>query len=431
MRVTVLVTGSRGDLAPMLALADGMAEAGVETRVATHMAFRANVIGRGHDFYPLPGDPKAFYETPLGRRMLVSGRRSAWLAGAMSKEIPGFVRQFGRACAYAVSGSDAVVVTPVTSWFGAVAEKADVPVALAAVYPMLASRTYPSVPSASRLPLGPLGNLASHAVTDLGILTGSQPAQRAIERWRTEDLGLPARSARARLRAARRIPTALGVSTEVLPQPPDWPATARVTGYWFDDDGGGWAPPPELMQLLDSRTPPIVASFSSVIGVDPVGMTRTIVAAARAHGRPLVILTGWGGLDGAVDAPDVLALEAAPHSWLFPRAAAVVHHGGAGTTAAALRAGVPQVVVPFGQDQPFWGHRVARLGVAPRPIPAARLDVDRLRGAIEEALRAPTRRRAGEIAGRIAAEDGVGAAVAHLLPALRGDREPADLAVAS
>jgi UDP:flavonoid glycosyltransferase YjiC (YdhE family) len=134
-------------------------------------------------------------------------------------------------------------------------------------------------------------------------------------------------------------------------------------------------------------------------------------ALARTHQRA-IILSGWGGMHKA-DWPDsVFVLDSVPFAWLFPRVAAVVHHGGAGTTAAGLRAGVPSVVIPFFADQPFWGRRVAELGVGPAPIPRRKLTVERLAQAIESALSDQAmRQRAASLGSRIRAEDGVGCAV--------------------
>jgi UDP:flavonoid glycosyltransferase YjiC (YdhE family) len=138
-----------------------------------------------------------------------------------------------------------------------------------------------------------------------------------------------------------------------------------------------------------------------------------ILRAVARTGQRAIILAGWGGL-AATDAPDsVFMLDGAPFSWLFPRVAAVVHHGGAGTTAAGLRAGVPSVVIPFFGDQPYWGQRVADLGVGPAPIPRQKLTAERLAQAITAAVGDPAmQQRAAELGARIRAEDGIARAVA-------------------
>ncbi|UVS81516.1 glycosyltransferase, MGT family [Actinokineospora sp. UTMC 2448] len=169
----------------------------------------------------------------------------------------------------------------------------------------------------------------------------------------------------------------------------------------------------ELAAFLDAGAPPVFVGFGSMSGPDPAATTATVVRAARAVGVRVVLGTGWGGL-AAEQGPDVFAVAEAPFDRLFPRVAAVVHHGGAGTVAAAAAAGRPQVVCPFVGDQPFWGRRLHRLGVAPAPIDQRALDADRLAAAIEHALSAEVADRAAELGARVRAERGVETAVARL-----------------
>ncbi|CAA9577642.1 MAG: UDP-glucose:sterol glucosyltransferase, partial [uncultured Thermomicrobiales bacterium] len=210
-----------------------------------------------------------------------------------------------------------------------------------------------------------------------------------------------------------RVPALYGYSPHVLPRPADWPAEHHVTGYWFLGAPEGWTPPPDLAAFLDAGEPPVFVGFGSMGSRDPREAGRVALEALERSGRRGVLASGWGGLTAA-DLPDtVFPVTSIPHTWLFPRMAAVVHHGGAGTTGAALRAGVPSVVVPFGLDQPFWGRRVAALGVGTQPIPRKRLTSARLAKAITESTTdAAMLRRAGALGRDLGAEDGVGAAVA-------------------
>lgn len=224
-------------------------------------------------------------------------------------------------------------------------------------------------------------------------------------------------------------PLLIGVSAHVVPRPRDWPPNVHLTGYWFLDEPAGWAPPRELSDFLASGSTPVCVGFGSMVSEDPAADVRTIAAALERAGRRAVLLTGWAGL-GAHAAglpPTILPLASAPHSWLFPRMAAVVHHGGAGTTAAAFRAGVRQVVVPFITDQPSWGYRVRRLGVGPPPVPRRKLTAERLAAALLRALDDEgMAARAKELAERIRGEDGGRVAVdvleRELGPASRGRR---------
>jgi UDP:flavonoid glycosyltransferase YjiC (YdhE family) len=218
-------------------------------------------------------------------------------------------------------------------------------------------------------------------------------------------------------------PAIYGYSAHVIPRPPDWNANARVCGYWFLDAPPDFVPPADLMRFLDAGAPPVYIGFGSMNNRDPEATAALVLDALSQTGQRGVLLTGWSGLH-AEDLPDtVFKLDAIPHDWLFPRMAAVVHHGGIGTTAAGLRAGVPSVVVPFFGDQPFWGARVYRLGVGAKPIPRKRLTAARLAEAISTVTEDMVlRERAAALGERIRAEDGVARAVEAveaLTPALR------------
>ena len=202
-------------------------------------------------------------------------------------------------------------------------------------------------------------------------------------------------------------------SAAVAPPPPDWGKWIEVTGYWFLDRPTDWRPPPALAAFLDEGPPPVCIGFGSMTNRDPTELARTVARALDLTGQRAVVLTGWGGLPPGELPREIFAIDSVPHDWLFPRVAAVVHHGGAGTTAAGLRAGVPTIIVPFFADQFFWGKRVFDLGVGPRPIPRKRLDADTLATAIWAATTDPDMHgRASALSERIRAEDGVARAVA-------------------
>jgi sterol 3beta-glucosyltransferase len=174
----------------------------------------------------------------------------------------------------------------------------------------------------------------------------------------------------------------------------------------------GWAPPPELTAFLEAGDPPVYIGFGSMAGRRPQELASLAIEALAHSGQRGLLLTGWGGLRPESVPANVLVVPSAPHSWLFPRMAAVVHHGGAGTTAEGLRAGVPTVVVPFVLDQPFWGARIKALGLGPQPIPRKSLTAERLADAITVAVTdAGIRQRAQAVGLAVRGEDGVGGAV--------------------
>lgn len=201
-------------------------------------------------------------------------------------------------------------------------------------------------------------------------------------------------------------------SPAVIPTPADWDANSIATGYWFLEQTDEWTPDPALLRFLAAGPAPVYVGFGSMPAEDATAKTRVVLEALAEAGLRGVLATGWGGLSAAEVPDSVFTLDAAPHDWLFTRMAAVVHHGGAGTTGAGLRAGVPTVICPFFGDQPFWGRRVAALGVGPAPIAQKKLTAERLAAALRSATGDPEiRSRAAALSATIRREDGIGRAI--------------------
>jgi sterol 3beta-glucosyltransferase len=198
----------------------------------------------------------------------------------------------------------------------------------------------------------------------------------------------------------------------VLPKPPDWETVHHVTGYWSLDPQPDWEPSAELARFLDSGPPPVYIGFGSMSDKDPERRARTALRALRLAGQRGVISTGWGGVARLETPVEVLFVDDVPHGWLFGRTAAVVHHGGAGTTGAGLRAGVPSLIVPFAGDQHAWAERAVKLGVGPKMQDARSLTAEGLADAVRRAVGdAALRARAAALGERIRAEKGVDRAV--------------------
>jgi UDP:flavonoid glycosyltransferase YjiC (YdhE family) len=198
-----------------------------------------------------------------------------------------------------------------------------------------------------------------------------------------------------------------------VPFPKDWDDFMHVTGYWFLEPPAGWEPPVDLMNFLQSGPPPIYIGFGSIPSSKPEETADLVMQALARTGQRGVLSSGWGGLKKETLPETVFMIGSMPHSWLLPQMAAVVHHGGVGTTAAGLRAGIPAIVTPFFGDQPFWAQRVYELGVGPRPIPRRRLTVERLSESIRSALSdRAMQARAASLGEFIRAENGIARAVA-------------------
>jgi UDP:flavonoid glycosyltransferase YjiC (YdhE family) len=254
-----------------------------------------------------------------------------------------------------------------------------------------------------------LYNLASHYVAGETLW---QMMRKVLNQARREALDLPPMPCLGPMaEMLRPDPHLYGFSPRVVPRPGDWGANHHITGFWSLDDPD-YEPSAELADFLESGPPPIYVGFGSMHDRDSAGLTTMVLDALEHAGQRGVLHTGWGALEKVPRCERFFPVGSIPHEWLFPRMAAVVHHGGAGTTGAALRAGVPSLVVPFAADQPFWGERTCALGVGPRSIPRKRLTVDNLAEAVRIAVTDPgMRKRASLIGSQIQAEDGVARAV--------------------
>ena len=236
-----------------------------------------------------------------------------------------------------------------------------------------------------------------------------------VNEFRQDVLGLgkyPKSTTPMQMADGSPIPVLHAYSEHVWSRPHDWPETAHVTGYWFLDRTEEWKPPKRLEIFLEAGEPPVYVGFGSMAGRDPERIANMVVKALQRARLRGIMATGWGGLS-AIDLPaTIYQIEKVPHDWLFPRVGAVVHHGGAGTTAAGLRAGKPSVICPFIIDQPLWGASVHSLGAGPKPIPQKKLTVDNLTQALEEATSNPSiRERAEQVGRKISSENGIASAI--------------------
>lgn len=241
------------------------------------------------------------------------------------------------------------------------------------------------------------------------LIAGATALDRPSKRlWAQE--GMPGLSIRqlVRRQETTRWPFIYGYSPAVVPRPSDWREGIEVAGYWWPDHPASWTPPEDLERFLAAGPSPVFVGFGSRNPADAARLTEIVAAARRQAGVRMVIQAGWASLGaGLQDDEDMIVIGDTPHDWLFPKMSAVVHHAGAGTTAAGLRAGVPTVGVPMIADQPFWVSRVAALGAGPAAVPYKSLTADSLTTAISDAVsRDSYRSRAQEIAKQLATEDG-------------------------
>jgi sterol 3beta-glucosyltransferase len=415
MKIAVLTVGTRGEVDPCIALGGALQAAGHDVRIATHAAFRPLVRDAGLDFSLIDIDIGAFLQSESSPTAGDAGPVKA-LRGAIQSIKP-MIRQAGGDCWAASQGAEAVLYTIGGFFFAPhIAEKLRIPAIGIYPYPTgLPTRAFPNIFSPVQGNLGGGLNQSTHLLFEV---MSWLPLRSSINAWRGEVLDLPPLG-RGFPKWYRREQMRMlyGFSPHVVPRPPDWGERVDITGYWLPEPARDWQPPADLVEFIEAGPPPVYVGFGSMNLHDPERVTGIVLEALAQAGQRGLLLAGEGRLvpdherARAVGA-DVHFFTGAPFDRLFPQMAAVVHHGGSGTTALGMRAGVPTVVVHFMMDQPFWGRRVVDLGVGAGPIPFSRLSVDRLATAIQTAATNGTiQERAAILGERIRAEDGVAKAV--------------------
>jgi sterol 3beta-glucosyltransferase len=407
MNILILTLGSRGDVQPYVALGAGLQAAGHHVTLATAASFADFVGEHGLPFHPLRGEFLELIQTPAGKAALVGKGNPL----ALLKIVAPMYRQLLDDAWAAATDADLVIYHPKALGGYSIAEKRGIPGILALPLPLYSpTAAFPS----PILPFSNLGgplNRASHRLI-VGLVSAS--VRGMLTSWRRDALGLgPIRD--ELVLHGRPVLRLYGYSPTVIPAPADWDAHSVTTGYWFLNRLETWQPPEALSAFLRDGPAPVYVGFGSMPAQDTAKTTAFVLEALARSGQRGILATGWGGLAASAVPPSVYVLESAPHDWLFPQMAAVVHHGGAGTTAAGLRAGVPQVICPFFGDQPFWGRRIAALGLGPQPIPQKRLNADRLSKAITLATTdLAMQQRAAELGAEIRTERGVATAVEQI-----------------
>ncbi len=427
MHALLLTIGSRGDVQPFVALGVGLIRAGHRVTLATSPRFRDVIEQAGLTFAPVSDEMVALADSPAGRAMFEAMGSSYVKTLAQLLRI---VRRIGPMQRDLVDGGwaaaesarpDVIVYHP--KMFGAphYAEKLNTPAVLALLFPQLVrTQAFPAV-GFPDLKWGAWFNRLTYRIV-LGI--SGRFARYFAGPWRTTH-GLPSIPRHIDVlhhADGSPIPILHAFSRHLVPAPPDWPDAATTTGFWFLDRSSDWTPPGDLRAFLGAGDPPVYVGFGSMAARNPERTTRIVLEAVERAGVRAILATGWGGLTASDVPASVHLLESAPHDWLFECVSAVVHHGGAGTTAAGLRAGRPTIVCPFFGDQPFWGRRVRALGVGPSPIPQKQMTPEKLAAALVQATTdAEMRERARALGEAMRSESGVGAAVTALESIVRSE----------
>lgn len=402
MRITLVTLGSTGDVRPYVLLGCELKKRGHDVTVATFSAFEEMVKREQLGFYPVAGDVEAI----MSNIMKPTAKGVNYLR-QVEKSIRDVAPVLLDDLLHSCEGAEAMCCTFFGSMYYSVAEKHGIPCIQTHFFPMDPNDMTP-ISSAPGLHWGKAWNISSYR---LGYLLISILEKRYLTDWRIRN-GITVHGLRTGpdyTIGDNEISVLYAVSPSVMPRPKAWGPNIHMTGFWWDDRPCDWQPPEDLLAFMEAGPVPIYIGFGSMNSGNMSKTFTTVIRAIRAAKVRAVVNLGWNS--------DKLHLKSnsriyfgdyIPHDWLFPRVSAVVHHGGAGTTAAGLRYGKPTLVVPFGGDQPFWGSRVNALGCGPKPVPRDTMTVPRLtRALIDLTTNEKYRVAAEEIGAHMRGEHGV------------------------
>lgn len=419
MHLVIVTSGSRGDVQPYLALAVRAAAAGHRVTLATHAVFEPWITLHGIAFRALHGDPVQVLRGVGARAWLADGSLRGLLqfGREFTREFPALLDGILHDVASVTRDADVVLYGAVCLAAAQLHETRGTPVMGGWLQPLTPTGAFPAAGLTYSEPSSLWDRRRNHLSHVIGEQLLWQPSRRTVNRWRQRTLGaapLPLGGPFERQRASGAYPVCYAYSGAVLPRPDDWPPWIAPTGWWFLDEPA-YQPSPALAAFMARGDAPVTIGFGSMTPQDGEWLTTIILQACERAQCRVVLLQGWGSL-GDTALPSWAHVETeVPHSWLFARSSAVVHHGGAGTTGAGVRSGVPSIVVPLGFDQQFWGTRLHAMGVSPAPVRRRDLTVAALSAAITRACTEGAMRDAAAALGEIVrAEDGTGTALARI-----------------
>ncbi|CAI7644449.1 unnamed protein product [Penicillium bialowiezense] len=420
LNIVIQVVGSRGDVQPFIALGNELQRHGHRVRLATHDVFENFVRDAHLEFYPIGGDPSELMAYMVKNPGLIPRMKS--LQGGEIQKKRAMIAEMLRGCwnsciaddlvTHAPFVADAIIANPPSFAHIHCAQALSIPVHLMFTMPWSSTKSFPH-------PLANLkysttepkvANYISYSIVEWMTWQGLGDL---INEWRYSlDLEPIPVTEGPNLAETLKVPFTYCWSPSLMPKPSDWPSYIDVCGFFFRSLPD-YSPPTELDLFLRSGSRPVYIGFGSIVIDDPAAMTDIILQAVKSLGIRAIISRGWsklGNEQASLD-NDIFYLDDCPHEWLFQHVDAVVHHGGAGTTACGLRFGRATVIIPFFGDQLFWGNMVASRGLGPRPIPYRSLNAHNLADAIQFCLQPSAQAAGQDVANQMAGESGVTAAV--------------------
>lgn len=377
VRITMIAIGSTGDVRPYCLLGRELKRRGHEITIAAFSDFEEMVAGAGLGFFPVAGDVK-----DLMSHLMKPGAVGVSYLREAEKAISGIAPVLLRDLLRAGEGAEAIICTFFGTMYYSVAEKHRVPCIQTHYFPMDPNPLMPI----SSAPWPHLGSWWCRLSYRLGYLLISLLEKRYLTEWR-RDNGIRQRCLRTKPDYScngHRIPAIYATSPLLMPRPDNWDEKIYMSGFWWEAPMSDYDPPQELLDFIALGEKPIYIGFGSMVSGDMDETFRIVHDAVVKSGVRAVIASGWAAEKQPVNTDKIHYVDFVPHDWLFQHVTAAVHHGGAGTTASSLRAGLPTLIVPFGGDQPFWGDRVHQAGCGPVPVPRDSMTVDQLAAALRD-----------------------------------------------
>ncbi|KAI9745934.1 MAG: Sterol 3-beta-glucosyltransferase [Claussenomyces sp. TS43310] len=411
LRITCLTIGSRGDIQPYIALCKGLLAEGHKTKIATHREFGDWVMSHGIEFAPVEGDP-----AELMRICVENGMFTYSFLREASSKFRGWIDELLSSAWLACQDSDVLIESPSAMAGIHIAEALRIPYFRAFTMPWTRTRAYPHAFAVPEHKMGGAYNYITYVMFD-NVFWKAIAGQ--VNRWRNKELELP----RTNLEKMQpnKVPFLYNFSPSVVVPPLDYSDWIRVTGYWFLDEGTKYEPPKDLLKFIKKaradKKKLVYIGFGSIVVSDSAALTKTIVSSVLKADVRCILSKGWSdrldkknATEPEIPLPsDIFLIKSAPHDWLFKQIDAAAHHGGAGTTGASLRAGLPTIIKPFFGDQFFFGSRVEDLGVG---IYLRKLNVSVFSRALWEAVHSARMIAKAKVLGeQIRKEDGVGTAI--------------------
>ncbi len=409
--ITLLASGTRGDVIPYIALGLGLRDADYSVRIAAPIGFKSIIEPSGLTFTPFDGNPTDLMvnqSDPLtvGQNFINSIKATMDFINKARAMYPRMLQTAASAC----RGSDVLVYGLPTLWGAHIAEGLRIPGIRAVLQPITPTRQFPSALLPFRFSFLGIGNWLSHWILTQATWLSFRSE---INYTRHADFGLPrAHWLDPSLRPFPHQPLTLnGFSAHIVPRPKDWNEKQIITGYWRLPPQS-WTPPSGLTRFIELPPDNIIAIGLGSPGTKNFLHILNIIEQALTQSDARAVLTIPSQYHSQIKSERIFPIEYTPHEWLYQYMRVAVHHGGAGTTSASLHAGIPTVTLPLAIDQFFWGERVYKIGVGPKSIPQRALNVEKLSAAIQSALWDESMRaRAKDVSAALSLEDGVQAAV--------------------